>query len=67
MTVGQLKELLAQAYDGTEVNILQEDHDGRPDWVVPMVLIMDDGCIGLVPETAQYLKGNKFGMVEVRP
>ncbi len=67
MTVGQLKELLAQAYDGTEVYILQATYDDQPDWFDPMVLIMDDGCIGLVPETAQHLKGTKFGMVEVKP
>ncbi len=65
MTVGQLKALLAQASDDTEVYILQEGHDGKPDWFDPMVLIMDDGCIALVPEIAQYLKGNRFGMVEV--
>ncbi len=65
MTAGQLKALLAQANDDTEVYILQEDHNSKPAWFDPMVLIMDDGCIALVPEIAQYLKGNKFGMVEV--
>ena len=67
MTVGQLKELLAQASDDTEVEILEEDNNHQPRWYVPMLLLCGDGSMVLVPETCQYLKGGEFQMVVVTP
>ncbi len=67
MTVGQLKELLSQASDDTEIEILEEDNNHESCWYIPMLLLCGDGSMGIVPEHAQYLKGKEFQMVEVTP